>query len=75
MAKRRAPAAPAQVSRDDLQRGFQSLQDGLKREVDTRKSTFMSVAGGAGVLLVILVFVLGRRSGKKKTTFVEIRRV
>ena len=75
MAKRATPEPERTVTRDDLQRGFQSLQDELQREVTDRKSTIMAVAGGAGLLVLVIVFLLGRRSGKKKTTFVEIRRV
>jgi len=35
----------------------------------------MVVAGGIGVILVIVFFLLGRRSGKRRSTVVEIRRV
>jgi hypothetical protein len=75
MAKRPAPAPSKPVTRDDLERGFAGIQRGLKKQVDDRKSTLVSVVGGVGLVLVIIVFLLGRRSGKKKTTFVEIRRV
>lgn len=43
--------------------------------MDDKKNTFATIAGTGGILLVLLVFLLGRRSGKKKTTLVEIRRV
>jgi hypothetical protein len=75
MAKRAAPEPTTPITRDDLERGFLNIQEGVKRQVDDRKSTIMSVAGGVGLVLVVIIFLLGRRSGKKKTTFVEIRRV
>ena len=75
MAKRPEPAPAQPVTRDDLERGFAGIQRGLKKQVDDRKSTLVSMAGGVGLLVVVIIFLLGRRSGKKKTTFVEIRRV
>ena len=75
MAKRHEAAPTKPITRDDLERGFAGIQQGLQRQVDERKSTVMTIAGGVGLLLVVIVFLLGRRSGKKKTTFVEIRRV
>ena len=66
MAKKAQPTTPEEpITRSDLERGFRSIQDGVKKQVEDRKST----------LLTVIIFLLGRRSGKKKTTFVEIRRV
>jgi hypothetical protein len=75
MAKDTSPPPPTHVTRDDLEQSFRQLQQGVRKEVVDRKSTFLT-AGGIGALLVVLViFMIGRRSGKKKTTYVEIRRV
>jgi hypothetical protein len=67
--------APTTITRDDLEHRFRSLQDTAKGKVDEKKNTFATIAGTGGILLVLLVYLLGRRSGKKKTTLVEIRRV
>jgi hypothetical protein len=75
MAKQTANASASKVTPDDLRANFQALQDGLKGKVDDQRSTLATVAGAGGLLLAIIVFLLGRRSGKKKTTLVEIRRV
>ena len=77
MAKRSTKVAPppTTVSRDDLEQRFQALQDGVRGQVDDRKSTFLTAAGITGLLIVLVIFLVGRRSGKKKTTYVEIRRV
>ena len=76
MAKEATSTTPDKpITRDDLERGFRNIQDGVKKQVEDRKSTLLTVAGGVGVLLTVIIFLLGRRSGKKKTTFVEIRRV
>ncbi|MET0325210.1 MAG: hypothetical protein ABW219_08310 [Ilumatobacteraceae bacterium] len=76
MAKRtKVPPQPTTVSRDDLEQRFRALQDGVRGQVDDRKSTFLTAAGIIGLLVVLIIFLAGRRSGKKKTTYVEIRRV
>jgi hypothetical protein len=63
------------ITRDDLEHSFRSLQEGAKAKVDDKKSTIATAAGIGGLLIVLLVFLLGRRSGLKKSTMIEIRRV
>jgi hypothetical protein len=63
------------ITRDDLEQSFRSLQEGAKAKVDDKKSTIATAAGIGGLLIVLLVFLWGRRSGLKKTTMIEIRRV
>ena len=75
MAKRPETVAPTPITRDDLEQRFQALQDGVRGQVDDKKGTFMTAAGIGGLLVVIIIYMLGKRAGRKKTTFVEIRRV
>ena len=73
MAKR-APAT-GKITRDDLEARFAGFQDGLKGKVESKKSTLVTAVGVGSVVLLLIVFLLGKRSGKRKTTLVEIRRV
>ena len=73
MAKR-APAT-GKITRDDLEAKFADLQSGIQGKVESKKSTLITVAGVGAVVLMLIVFMLGKRSGKRKTTLVEIRRV
>ena len=73
MAKQDAP--PKKVTRDDIEHKLRELQGGVKDTVDDQKSTLLTVAAVGGLVLVLIVFLLGRRSGRKKTTLVEIRRL
>ena len=63
------------ISPEDLQRKLQSFQDGIQGKVEDKKSTLMTVGGVALVVLLVVVFLVGKRAGKKRSTLVEIRRI
>ena len=67
--------AQQRITRDDLEAKFRALQDDVQGKVNDRKQTITTAAVAGGFVLLLLFFFLGKRSGKKKTTFVEIRRV
>jgi hypothetical protein len=66
---------PSHISRDDLEHKLRALQGDIKGAVDNQRTNLMMAAGVIGVVLVFVFFLLGRRSGKRKSTIVEIRRV
>jgi len=63
------------ITREDLEGKFRSVQDDLQTKVDDKKNSLATAVAVGGIVLLLIFFVLGRRSGRKKTTFVEIRRV
>jgi hypothetical protein len=65
----------SRVSRQDIENKLRALQGDVQGKVDDRRTTLVAVAGGVGVALVVIFFLLGRRSGKRRSTIVEIRRV
>lgn len=67
--------AQQRITRDDLEAKFRAIQDDVQGKVEDKKQTMVTAAAVAGILLLLLFFFLGKRSGKKKTTFVEIRRI
>lgn len=67
--------AQQRITRADLEAKFRETQDGLQGKLNDKKQTLATVATVGGIVLLLLFFMLGKRSGKKKTTFVEIRRV
>lgn len=75
MAKKIEPADTTKITSDDLRDKLQSFQGDIQGKVDDQKTTIATVAGGAGMVLLIIMFLLGKRSGKKKSAIVEIRRV
>jgi len=62
------------ISRGDLEDAFRSFQGGVTDEIVSRKQQVMVGAGIAVVLILIVTFLFGKRRGKRKTTYVEIRR-
>ncbi|MGY9074781.1 MAG: hypothetical protein ACKVHU_17740 [Acidimicrobiales bacterium] len=77
MSKNKTAAAtdrPA-ISREDIEHKIRAFTGDVNET--TEKMTKASVAVGAGLLvaLLIIVFLIGRGKGVKKTTVVEIVRV
>ncbi|MGH9209265.1 MAG: hypothetical protein ACRD2C_01140 [Acidimicrobiales bacterium] len=70
-----ARRADGPITRDDLESKMRELVDGARDEVASTKNTVASVGIVVGLILLLVVFLLGRRSGRKRSTVVEIRRV
>lgn len=62
------------ISRDDIEDKLRALQGDVQKKVDDRKGGLLAIAGAVGLVVVIVVFVLGRRSGRRRSAVVEIRR-
>ena len=67
--------AQQRITRDDLEAKFRAIQDDVQGKVEDKNQTMITAAAVAGIVLLLLFFFLGKRSGNKKTTFVEIRRI
>jgi hypothetical protein len=63
------------ISLADIESSARKVQARAQGKVEDSKQTLMTVAAAGGIVVLLLFFLLGKRSGKKKTTFVEIRRV
>jgi uncharacterized membrane protein YvbJ len=69
------PGGDKKITRDDLEAKFRSIQDDVQTRVESRKQSILA-SGALGLLILVLIFFfLGKRSGKKKSTIVEIRRL
>jgi len=67
--------AQKHITRTDLESKFREIQDDVQGKVVSKRDTMKAVAIGGGIVVLLIFYVLGRRSGKRKTTIVEIRRV
>lgn len=68
-------ATSERISREDIEAKLKGLQGDVQNKVDDRRSTVVTVGVVAGVVVVALFYVLGRRSGRRRSAVVEIRRV
>ncbi len=67
--------ASAKISPDDIEAKFRDIQgqvDGVAE--DSKKKVAIGGAVGA-VLILLLIYILGQKAGKKKSTVLEIRRL
>ena len=63
------------VTRADIEAKARQLQGEVEQAGESAKGPALLIAGVAGVVLLGLVFLLGKRRGKRQTTTIEIRRV
>lgn len=70
-----AVTGDGRVTRADLEAKFGELQGDVEEAGEAAKGVGLVVAGVVAVAILGLVFVLGKRRGRKKTTTIEIRRV
>jgi hypothetical protein len=63
------------VSLTDIESKLREIDDSVRGKVADRRQTIITGAIVSGLLILLIAYFFGRRSGKKKTTFVEIRRL
>ena len=63
------------ITRDDLEAKFREIKGDVDQRAKAAKDTAMPFAIAGGLLVMFLVYVIGKRVGKKKSTIVEIRRI
>ncbi len=66
---------PDKISKEDIEAKFVELAANLDAAAGSAKHVGKKAGVVAAVLLLILVFVLGRKRGSQSRTVVEIRRV
>ena len=63
------------ISPEDLQNKFNELQENLDNAAASAMDAGKKIGIVAAIVLLILVFMIGRRRGAANRTVVEIRRV
>ena len=66
---------PERITRGDIEASLRGIQTGVGGKVRSQRANIIRGVSLAGVVVVLLVFIIGRRSGRKRSTIVEIRRV
>jgi hypothetical protein len=63
------------ITRADIEAKFRQIQGDVETGVESGRDIGRIAAIGGAVLGVFVVYILGRRHGRKKRTIVEIKRV
>jgi hypothetical protein len=63
------------ITRDDIEAKLREIDGGFRQQVRSKKQAVITGLTIGSAVILFVMFLLGRRSGKKKTTIVEIRRV
>jgi len=75
MSKKKTTDVPTTITPQDLENKLRALQGDIHGRVDDKKSTIATVAAGSGIVLLLIMFFLGKRAGTKRSAVVEIRRI
>ena len=65
----------SKITRDDLEAGFRGLSNEVQGQIDEAKPKLLPAAVGAGLFLLGVAYLIGKRVGRTKSTIVEIRRI
>ena len=63
------------ITPEDIRTKAQELVAGVEGQVRSKLPLVTYAAAGAVVAVAVAAYLLGRRSGRRRSTFVEIRRV
>ena len=67
--------AEDKITRDQLEAKFREMTGGVTEEVDEVRSQAMAIGLAVVVVSVAIVYLFGRRRGRRRSTIVEVRRI
>lgn len=62
------------ITRNDLEEKFRALQSDLQGKASDKRQSIVAVASATATVVVIVAYLLGRRSGRRRGSRVEFRR-
>ena len=68
-------ATDEKITRDQIEDKFRELTGGVTDEVEGVKSQALAVGLAVVVVSVAVVYLIGRRRGRRRSTIVEVRRI
>jgi hypothetical protein len=67
--------ADEKITRDQIEAKFREMTGGVSDEVEGAKSQAVAVGLAVVVVTVAVVYLMGRRRGRRRSTIVEVRRI
>ena len=68
-------AGTERITRDQIEAKFRELTGEVTDEVESTRSQVVTIGLAVGVALVAVVFLIGRRNGRRRSAVVEVRRI
>lgn len=65
---------PTHISRADLESKFRALQADIQGRASDKKQSLIAAGSTIATVVVIVAYLLGRRSGRRRGSRVEFRR-
>lgn len=62
------------ITRDDLEAKFRNLQTDILGRANEKRQSIIAVGSTVATVVVVIAYLLGRRSGRKRGSRVELRR-
>ena len=63
------------ITRGDIEAKLRDMRGEVEETAEAARTPILAIAGGVAAAVIVLVFLLGKRRGRRKSTVVEIRRV
>ena len=63
-----------QITREDIKAKLAEIQGEATETVEGAKTQILAVAATVGVVVIVAVYLLGRRGGRKRSTIIELKR-
>lgn len=67
--------ADEKITRDQIEAKLREVTGGVTHDVEGVRSQALAIGLSIAVIGVAVVFLIGRRAGRRKTTIVEVRRI
>ena len=67
--------ADEKITRDQIEAKLREVTAGVTGDVEEVRSQALAIGLGIALVGVAVVFLIGRRMGRRKSTIVEVRRI
>lgn len=69
------PTTTGTITKKDIEAKFREIKGDIDETAESAQGIAITVGAVIAVVVVLGVFVLGKRRGRKKSTFIEVRRL